>query len=63
MKPTAIGSVLALVLVPSILGKPTRTAEDPPSKRSSLPAVSVSGNGELALQERRRPAGIGEWLH
>lgn len=47
MKSFALLSALAALAVAS----PTRTLEEPPTKRSKLPTVSVSGNGKHASLE------------
>lgn len=49
MKGLAILSALAALAVAS----PTRTLEEPPTKRSKLPAVTASGNGKYMLFNTR----------
>lgn len=45
MKTFAIASAVLAALT-AVSATPTKTLEQPPSKRASLPAVSASGNGE-----------------
>lgn len=41
--------VSALAALGTVSASPTATEKEPPSKRASLPTVTVSGNGKPAL--------------
>lgn len=49
MKTFALAAA-ALAALTAVSATPTKTELQPPSKRASLPAVSVSGNGKFSKE-------------